>query len=283
MLSANRTFNPLGENQVSHKRRGYASDVSDEQWLVLKALLIRTGKRGRPMRLDLRAVVNGIFYLLRTGCQWKNLPHEYPNFNSVYYHFHKWSLDGTWMRVNRWLVYQVRHQSGRCPHPAAAVVDSQSVKIADSGGVWGFDGHKQVKGRKRHLLVDTQGNVLAVSVSRANVQDRDGARPLFEQLLSVQCQRLQRVWADRAYDSAQNRSLQGLLLDLGSILLQIVTPPVGVKGFVVLPRRWVVERTFAWLGRYRRLSKDFERLVSSSEAMLWLASIHRLLPHLASA
>ena len=123
MLSGNRTFDPLGGTQVSHKHGGYASDVSEAQWQVLKALLARTGKRGRPMTLDLRAGVNGIFYVVRTGCQWKNLPQEYPNFNSVSYHFRKWSVDETWARVNRWLLYQHRHQQGRCAHPSAGVVD----------------------------------------------------------------------------------------------------------------------------------------------------------------
>jgi putative transposase len=265
---------------VSHKKQRYASDLSIEQWQHLKPLLVKSGKQpGRPVVLDLRAVVNAIFYVMRTGCQWRNLPHDYPNFNSVYYHYRKWSLDGTWGRVNRWLLYQVRRRAGRCPHPSGAVVDSQSVKTTESGGLRGYDGYKRVKGRKRHVLVDTQGNVMTVSVSRANVQDYDGALPLVDALLPIQCQRLKRVWADRAYRRSHPGSLQTRLLDRGRTVLEIVVPDASGK-FVILPRRWVVERTFAWLGRYRRLSKDYERCFSSSEATLWLASIHRLIRRL---
>jgi putative transposase len=214
-----------------------------------------------------------MLYVLKTGCQWVNLPKDFPAHQSVYYHYRKWCLDGTWERICRALGYESRHEAGRPVHPSAAILDSQSVKTTNVGGVRGYDAGKKVSGRKRHILVDTMGNLLALVVHPAHLQDRDGAQLVLSQLSKMARLRLQRIWADGGYRG----ELVTWCHEHGSFTLDIVSPPAGQKGFQVLPRRWVVERSFAWLDHWRRLSKDYEECCRSSEGMIWLASIARLL------
>src|SRR5258708_7753365 len=235
---------------------------------------------GRPMRLDLRAVVNGILYLLRTGCQWAYLPHEYPNFNSVYYHYRKWCWDETWEAINAALREAVREAAGREAQPSLAIIDSQSVKTTEVGGEHGFDGGKKVNGRKRHILVDTMGNLLKVIAHAANIGEREGAKRLLDEWPDLLWERLEKILADGGYEG---QTFQTWVKDTFDVVLEISLRPTGKKGFVVLPQRWVVERTFAWLGRSRRLSKDYEKLPQNSSGMVYLASIQRLLNHLPPA
>jgi putative transposase len=269
----------MQEGTVYHEKQNYTSDLSDEQWAIIEPLLPLERKgRGHPIELDMRQVVNAILYVVRTGCQWENLPKDFPNHNSVYYHYRKWCLDGTWRRVNTALRKLDRQKRGRNEDPTAGVIDTQSVKTTEAGGERGYDANKKINGRKRHIVVDTLGNLLEVVVHAASIQDYHGAKLVLLKLMEI-VSSMQKIWADGIY---KYMGLVDWVREILNIALDVIERPPGQKGFQVLPRRWVVERTFGWLGRYRRLSKDYERCTKSSEGVIYIASIHTMLRRITS-
>ena len=260
-------------------RKTYPTDLSDAEWTRLRSYLPTPKAEGRPRTHSLRDVLDATFYVLKSGCHWRLLPHDFPPWSTVYYHFRRFRFNGLWSLILRALHTAERKRAGKDPQPTAAILDSQSVKTTEESAYpSGYDAHKNVKGRKRHLLVDTSGLALSIYVSSADVQDRVGAQCLLAGLKALlPC--LKKIWADGAYTGEK---LARWCEEQGGWELEIVErSSADTQGFAVLPCRWIVERTFGWLMRNRRLSKDYERKVQSSETFMKVAMIRLMLKRLA--
>lgn len=261
-------------------KRIYPSDLSDGEWKYLKKCLPVQKQFGRPLKHERREILNAIFYLVRTGCAWRYLPTDYPPWKSVYHYFRQWRRQGLWKRINRHLRRLLRKRVGRQMQCSAAILDSQSIKTADTArGQVGFDNGKKVKGRKRHILVDTLGLLITVVVHAADVSETAGGELVIQELAG-KWWRLRLIWLDGGYFKRLFEAVENLQR-WRKIRVEQVRRNASTKGFSVLPKRWIVERTFGWLMKNRRMSKDYEALPETSEAMIYTAMIRLMLARLA--
>lgn len=255
------------------RTKTYTSDMTDEEWELIRPLMPPKWTGGRPREVDLREIVNAIFYLVRNGCQWRDIPEGFPPWKTVYNYMRAFESDGTWDKIQRRLRKKARREEGRADNPSAGSADSQTAKAAEGGEGVGYDAAKKLAGRKRHILVDTMGLLLVVYVTAGSIDDAGAAPELFSRYDGHGSGKLQLVWADGKY---HNHDLYEWVERDGRFELEVVRRPAGARGFEVLPRRWVAERTLGWLMRCRRLGRDHERLTRVSEAMVKVASIQHL-------
>lgn len=251
----------------------YASDLRDAEWKLIAPLMPERKRLGRRRRVDLRRIVEAILYIVTTGCQWRQLPRHFPPFTTVQGYFYRWIREGRWEAMNHILVILSREQDGREATPSVGIIDSQSVKTSENGGPHGYDAGKKIKGRKRHIATDTVGHIVTAVVHPANIQDRDGA-PLVAARIRSLFPWLRHLIGDGGY---AGEKLRNALAQIGRWTIEIIKRSDQAGGFVVLPKRWIVERSFAWLGRCRRLTRDVEATIASSQAWLIIAHIRRVL------
>ena len=262
-------------------RRSYPTDLTDEQWQIISPMIPLAKPGGRPRTTNMREVFNALLYIVCAGCAWRLLPHDFPKWPTVYEYFRNWGRDGTWENMNEKLCKYVRVIEEHHPDPSASALDSQSVATATMvHEAVGYDAGKKTKGRKRHLLVDTLGLVITILITAASVQEREGAKQLLEKTHQKREKypRLVRIWVDGGY---RGEEFLRWVMDTYRWALEVVLRPREVKGFTLLPRRWVVERTFGWLNWCRRLSKDYEYSTASSESFIYIAMIRIMLRRLA--
>lgn len=252
----------------------YSTDLTEAQWQYIAADVLTEEDYGRPRITDLREVVNAILYMSRSGCQWNMLPRDFPPKSTVHYYFKKWKTNGTWDAIMQSLREFIRIKKGRNRNPTASIIDAQSVKTTSLTESKGYDGHKCIKGRKRHIAVDVLGLILYVVVHSAGIQDRKGGKMLMKKLLSI-FPTIKKIWADGGYTG---QTMVDWVKSIAACVFSVVTKPR--KKFEIVQWRWIVERTFGWLNFHRRLSKDYEYYNSSSEAWIKVAAINMMLHRL---